>query len=84
MMCRVRPTSSPYPKATTRLVLSTPLASQTDFNALLICQGRRLDPPLNKKGREQAGHLLTGVQVDAIICSPLVRARETAEIAKER
>lgn len=58
--------------------------SQTDFNALMICQGRRLNPPLNKVGREQAGHLAAQVAVSAIFCSPLVRAHETAGIVQAR
>ncbi|CAM9575168.1 unnamed protein product, partial [Discosporangium mesarthrocarpum] len=55
---------------------------QTDLNSLKICQGRRLDPPLNDTGRRQAGRLLPGVRLKGILCSPLRRARETAGAAQ--
>jgi broad specificity phosphatase PhoE len=45
--------------------------------------GQRIDIPLNDDGRAQAAALekrLAGVTFDRIITSPLVRARETAEI----
>lgn len=57
---------------------------QTDLNKLEVCQGRRLNPPLNEKGRSQARSLLTGTTLGAILCSPLRRARETAGIVRER
>ncbi|CAM9483867.1 unnamed protein product, partial [Pylaiella littoralis] len=56
---------------------------QTDLNKLEVCQGRRLNPPLNEKGRSQARTLLTSTILDAIVCSPLRRARETAGIVQE-
>ncbi|CAN0162972.1 unnamed protein product [Ectocarpus sp. 4 AP-2014] len=56
---------------------------QTDLNKLGVCQGRKLNPPLNENGRGQARTLLIGVELDAILCSPLRRARETAGIVRE-
>ena len=58
--------------------------TQTDLNKLEVCQGRRLNPPLNAKGRGQARALLAGAELSAILCSPLRRARETAGIVRER
>lgn len=58
--------------------------AQTDLNKLEVCQGRRLNPPLNGKGRGQARDLLAGTELSAILCSPLRRARETAGIVRER
>lgn len=57
---------------------------QTDLNRLKLCQGRRLNPLLNRKGREQAHRLLPDTSLGAILCSPLRRARETAGIVRER
>jgi broad specificity phosphatase PhoE len=55
---------------------------ETDYNALHRFQGR-LAVPLNERGREQA-HELARVAAQrewaALICSPLARARETADI----
>eukprot|EP00903_Cladosiphon_okamuranus_P011261 g10619.t1 len=56
---------------------------ETDLNKLEVCQGRRLNPPLNEKGRGQARALLTGTELSAILSSPLRRARETAGIVRE-
>ncbi|CAM9603270.1 unnamed protein product, partial [Ectocarpus fasciculatus] len=56
---------------------------QTDLNKLGVCQGRKLNPPLNENGRGQARALLIGLELDAILCSPLRRARETAGIVRE-
>jgi broad specificity phosphatase PhoE len=45
-------------------------------------QGRRGDPGLSTRGREQAsrtGRWLAGQEVDAVYASPLLRARQTAE-----
>ena len=44
----------------------------------------RIDVPLTDAGREEAraaGRRLAGVQVDHVLCSPLVRARESCELA---
>lgn len=61
---------------------------QTDWNKKRLLQGHT-DIPLNEKGRAQVDdtvrHLSAlGVQMDAIVSSPLKRARETAEIAAHR
>jgi len=45
--------------------------------------GQRIDVPLNADGRRQAEALATrigGIEFDRIVASPLVRARETAEV----
>ena len=55
---------------------------ETDWNREKRIQGST-DIPLNETGREQAaatGALLATRQWDVIVSSPLVRARETAEI----
>ncbi len=54
---------------------------ETDWNIEKKCQGFS-DIPLNETGRQQAGAIakcLSGVQVQAVYSSTLVRARETAE-----
>ena len=55
---------------------------KTDWNALHKLQGRT-DVPLNEEGRqmaEKAREEYRNVHFDVCFCSPLVRARETAEI----
>ena len=55
---------------------------QTEWNVLKKVQGRA-DISLNEKGKEQAEITkkeLEDVDFDLIICSPLKRAKETAEI----
>ena len=55
---------------------------KTDWNILHKLQGRT-DIPLNDDGRkmaEEARELYKDVHFDVCYCSPLVRARETAEI----
>jgi broad specificity phosphatase PhoE len=55
---------------------------QTEYNAVRRFQGH-LPVPLDDRGREQA-HVLAQIAAQrewaALICSPLARARETAEI----
>ena len=55
---------------------------ETDLNAKGIMQGW-LDKPLNQNGRELAvvtGQAMKGIKFDKCISSPLLRAKETAEI----
>jgi broad specificity phosphatase PhoE len=55
---------------------------ETDYNAQRRFQGH-LPVPLNERGREQARELAQAAaqhEWATLICSPLVRARETAEI----
>lgn len=69
---------------TTRLILIR--HGETDWNVEKRYQGQE-DPPLNRRGREQAKLLaeaLSGVPVNVLYSSPLARARETAETLKER
>lgn len=56
---------------------------ETDYNARRIFQGQQCDIPLNDTGRRQAHELIAKLKnkkIDAIYCSPLKRARETADI----
>ncbi len=58
---------------------------QTDWNVIGKLQGNS-DIELNQTGRTQAmvtREQLQKVQIDAIYCSPLKRAKETAEIINE-
>lgn len=58
---------------------------RTDFNATHRFCGGRSDPPLDTSGREQAealGSRLSG-HIDALFCSPQLRARETAAVLGE-
>lgn len=58
---------------------------QTDWNLAKIIQGKS-DIPLNDTGRKQARitrDALANASIDAIITSPLVRAKETAAIINE-
>ena len=58
---------------------------QTDWNVQKKVMGR-CDEPLNEKGKEQAKETrnsLLGCDLDLIICSPLQRAKQTAEIINE-
>ena len=55
---------------------------QTDWNVQKKVMGR-CDEPLNEKGLEQAEETrkkLLDEDIDLIICSPLIRARKTAEV----
>ncbi len=55
---------------------------ETDFNRRRIVQGRKVNSSLNALGRSQAEALaqrFAGVPLDAIYCSTLRRAEETAE-----
>lgn len=55
---------------------------KTDWNAMQKLQGRT-DIPLNEEGRQMAEHARTeyaDIHFDICYCSPLIRAKETAEI----
>ena len=55
---------------------------KTDWNELHKLQGRT-DIPLNENGRQmarEAGQRYKEVHFDICFCSPLVRAKETAEL----
>jgi broad specificity phosphatase PhoE len=61
---------------------------ETDWNVKGLCQGSRNDIPLNKTGKEQA--IKTGKYLkeyrqrdgkfDLVLCSPLIRTKETCEL----
>ena len=56
---------------------------RTSANATGRLQGSRTDPPLDEVGRAQADALVSAVhQVDRLIVSPALRARQTAEVFK--
>lgn len=58
---------------------------QTDWNVLKKVMGHH-DEPLNEKGMEQARETrnkLLVEDIDLILCSPLTRARQTADIINE-
>lgn len=58
---------------------------ETDYNTALRLQGSS-DIPLNEKGKKQAAYArdyFKRTQFDAILASPLSRARETVEIINE-
>jgi broad specificity phosphatase PhoE len=59
---------------------------QTDYNANGLSQGA-IDIPLNETGRAQAraaAPLLADRGIVSIICSPMLRTRETAAIVNEK
>lgn len=61
---------------------------ETDWNKKRLLQGHT-DIPLNERGRVQVDETVCrlralGVRMDAIVSSPLKRARESAEIAAHR
>ncbi len=74
----------PASKASERDVqLTVTRHGQTDWNNQRKLQGGENDIPLNDTGRAQASELakkLKGRTFDAIVCSPLGRAQETARI----
>lgn len=58
---------------------------ETDWNVLKKVQGK-VDIPLNNNGIEQAKYTRDKVldkNIDLIICSPLLRARQTAEVINQ-
>lgn len=59
---------------------------ETDNNKFKIIQGRGLDASLNERGRAQARAIcrhLRETPVDRIVCSSLIRTRETARPLEE-
>lgn len=55
---------------------------QTDLNLKKKIQGR-VDSPLNESGKKQARETrekLLNVNIDLIICSPLLRTKETSNL----
>lgn len=60
---------------------------ETDLNKSKIVQGAEVDPPLNNLGKlqakETAKFINKYVQFDKIYSSPLLRAKETAEIISQ-
>lgn len=59
---------------------------QTDYNSSNLWMGS-IDSPLNKEGRIQAESVaveLSGVFIDKIYSSPLIRAYETAQVIAEK
>ncbi len=60
---------------------------QCDANVTHTFSHRRYDPPLTALGRQQAGELaerVAGFGLAQVFCSPLLRARETAQTVTER
>jgi broad specificity phosphatase PhoE len=67
----------------TRIYLIRHGATALNLSVPYRLQGRRSDPPLDERGREQArraGQALIGVRLDAVYSSPLRRAMETARL----
>lgn len=57
---------------------------ETDYNRQRLCTGGKTDISLNETGRAQALKLkqkLNGLSFTQVICSPLLRARQTVEFA---
>jgi len=55
---------------------------ETDWNVKQLCQGQK-DIPLNAKGKRQAhkaAETVKNLEIQTIFSSPLLRAKETAEI----
>jgi probable phosphoglycerate mutase len=60
---------------------------QSSYNALQKIQGRSDASVLTEKGRadaEKVGEALRGIDIAAFYCSPLQRARSTAEVIRSR
>ncbi len=66
---------------TTRVIIVR--HGQSSYNAQKLIQGRSDESVVTEKGRqdaEKAGNTLSSLPIDAIYCSPLQRAKTTAEI----
>jgi probable phosphoglycerate mutase len=60
---------------------------QSNYNAQKLIQGRNNESVLTEKGRQDAqkvGDVLSLLPIDAIYCSPLQRAKATAEVILDR
>lgn len=58
---------------------------KTDYNKEELIMGR-IDKPLNKEGLEEAyevSKILSSIDIDLIISSPLIRAKQTANIINQ-
>jgi broad specificity phosphatase PhoE len=78
------PSDQPSPPASTRVYLAR--HGQTDYNLKGRFQGQ-LPVPLDETGREQAADLAERAAAHgfaALWCSPLLRARETADLVSQR
>jgi len=76
---------SPYPLNLPQTPFWFLRHGETDYNARGLSQGA-IDIPLNETGRTQAkaaGPLLANQGILSIICSPMLRTRETAAIVNE-
>lgn len=72
----------PPPADTTRLLLIRHGATPCNEQRPYVLQGNSINQALSERGRRQAaavGHFLREFSIDRVICSPLLRARETAE-----
>jgi hypothetical protein len=78
----------PYdPKTTVRLYLCR--HGETENNRLNIIQGARVDPPINRKGIQQAKLLGLALSFavlppSLVVHSPLLRAKQTAHLVAEQ
>nr|WP_255412122.1 phosphoglycerate mutase family protein [Cyanothece sp. BG0011] len=66
---------------TTRVIIVR--HGQSSYNAQRLIQGRSDESVVTEKGRQDAqkvGNTLSSLPIDAIYCSPLQRAKTTAEI----
>lgn len=60
---------------------------ETDYNKKGRIMGSRIDAPLNDEGKEQARHVWDEAKehnFEIMYCSPLLRAKETADIVNEK
>lgn len=58
---------------------------ETNLNVKKVAQGAGTDEPLNDNGRNQAAHAINlPEKIDYIFCSPMLRAKETADIINKK
>ena len=80
LVARSAPSSAPTPHPAAFGTVYVVRHGRTALNAAGVLRGR-LDPPLDAVGEQQAhalGELFADSHVDAVVCSPLQRARQTA------